>query len=214
MPTELHAGVVLIGGGGHARVVAEALRLGGWQVAGHLAPQSGGVGDWLGADDALPRLIAQGHLVALGMGFVTAAGAACRATLLASIPTDALLSVYHPLAILSDQAVIGPGAALCAGCIVATDAQIGAGAIVNTGAIVDHSSCLGINSHAATGARLSGDVRVGRDVLIGAGAVVRQGITIGDAAIIGAGAVVIADVPPGAVMIGNPARPLTSRRAS
>lgn len=47
---------------------------------------------------------------------------------------------------------------------------------------------------------------IGRGAKIGAGAVLLPAVTIGEMALIGAGAVVVADVPPGAVMVGNPAR--------
>jgi acetyltransferase-like isoleucine patch superfamily enzyme len=45
-----------------------------------------------------------------------------------------------------------------------------------------------------------------RGCRIGAGAVVLPGVTIGEGALVAAGAVVTADVPPGAVVLGNPAR--------
>ncbi len=45
-----------------------------------------------------------------------------------------------------------------------------------------------------------------RGASIGAGAVILPGLTVGEEAMVGAGAVVIADVPPGAVVVGNPAR--------
>lgn len=54
-------------------------------------------------------------------------------------------------------------------------------------------------------------VHIGRNVWIGGGAVLLPGITVGDDAIIGAGAVVTRDVPAGAVVAGNPARPLRRR---
>ncbi|WP_426955058.1 CatB-related O-acetyltransferase [Muricoccus radiodurans] len=52
---------------------------------------------------------------------------------------------------------------------------------------------------------------IGNDVWIGYGAFVRSGVTIGDGAIIGAGAIVVADIPPYAIAIGNPARVLRFR---
>lgn len=50
--------------------------------------------------------------------------------------------------------------------------------------------------------------RVGRRAAIGSGAVILCGLTIGHDAMIGAGAVVTKDVPPGATVVGNPARQL------
>lgn len=53
-------------------------------------------------------------------------------------------------------------------------------------------------------------VRIGANVWIGGGAIILPGITIGDDAIIGAGSVVTRNVPSGATVAGNPARPLRS----
>lgn len=49
-------------------------------------------------------------------------------------------------------------------------------------------------------------IRIGSNVWIGGGAIILPGVTVGDDAIIGAGSVVTRDVPPGATVMGNPAR--------
>lgn len=203
--------VVLLGAGGHARVVAEALMLTGRKVAGHLAPTDEGArdplqGDWLGNDDKIPALVALGHDLALGLGFVNARGAAHRARLLASLPEAALPVICHPRACVSSHATLAPGVVICAGAVVSVGTDLRLGAVVNSGAIVDHDGRVGANTHIATGAHVAGNVLIGRDVLIGVGAAVRQGIRIGDGAIIGAGAVVTRDVAPGTTVVGNPAR--------
>jgi maltose O-acetyltransferase len=55
-----------------------------------------------------------------------------------------------------------------------------------------------------------GRVEIGRRVFVGADSLVLPGVTIGDDAIVGAGSVVQRDVAAGAVVAGNPARPLSN----
>jgi maltose O-acetyltransferase len=49
-------------------------------------------------------------------------------------------------------------------------------------------------------------IRIGDNVWLGGGAIVLPGVVIGDDAVVGAGSVVTRDVPPGATVVGNPAR--------
>lgn len=205
-------GIVLLGAGGHAAVLAEAILLGGGTVTGHLAPAAAAdtalLGPWLGDDAVWPDLVARGFALVPGLGFVDAAGARRRAALLAALPERALAVVIHPRAILSPSATVGAGGFLAAGAILGTRAHAGAGLILNSGAVVDHDCTLGRNCHVATGARVAGNVVLGDDVLIGAGATILQGIRIGAGAIVGAGATVLRDVAPGSMVLGVPARPV------
>jgi virginiamycin A acetyltransferase len=56
-----------------------------------------------------------------------------------------------------------------------------------------------------------GDTTVGNDVWIGYRALVLPGVTIGDGAVVASASVVTADVPPYAVVAGNPARVIRMR---
>lgn len=56
-----------------------------------------------------------------------------------------------------------------------------------------------------------GDVIIGNDVWIAEGAVILSGVNIGDGAVVGSQAVVSKDVPPYAVVSGNPARLIKKR---
>ncbi|WP_168213002.1 MULTISPECIES: acetyltransferase [unclassified Bradyrhizobium] len=115
-------------------------------------------------------------------------------------------TVIHPVASIAASASIGSGTFVAARAIIAPAAIVGGGCIVNHGAIIDHECVVGGFCHLAPGSTLAGNVRVGAGVLVGAGANILPGVRIGDAATIGAGAVVTADVPPGATHVGVPAR--------
>lgn len=52
---------------------------------------------------------------------------------------------------------------------------------------------------------------IGADVWIGQGAMIKAGIQIGTGAVIGAGSVVTKDIPPYAIAVGNPCRPIRTR---
>lgn len=54
--------------------------------------------------------------------------------------------------------------------------------------------------------------RVAKGASIGSGAVICPGVTVGEGAMVGAGAVVTKDVPPGATVVGNPARLVSKGR--
>lgn len=64
---------------------------------------------------------------------------------------------------------------------------------------------------AENGYRPAGDTVIGNDVWIGSEAIVLPGVTIGDGAVIGTRAVVTRDVPPYAIVGGNPARVIRMR---
>jgi len=117
-----------------------------------------------------------------------------------------LINAIHPAVHLSRNAKIGKGVLIAAGATIATGAEIGNNVIVNTGAIIEHEDILEDHVHIAPGTVLAGRVKVKEGAFIGAGCVVKQYVTIGENAIIGAGSVVLEDIPENSVAVGAPAK--------
>ncbi|HEX7115961.1 MAG TPA: acetyltransferase [Steroidobacter sp.] len=115
-------------------------------------------------------------------------------------------AVVHASAVVSSHATIGAGTVIFAQAAVNVGAMLGSVCIVNTGATIDHDCRLGNAVHISPGANLAGNVSVGHRAWIGIGACVRQGITIGEDVTVGAGSVVVKDVEPGVTVVGVPAR--------
>lgn len=89
---------------------------------------------------------------------------------------------------------------------ISRNVRIGNNVMANIGSQLHHHCAMDDNCVISPGVILCGNVTLERNVFVGAGAVIIQGIKVGSNAVIGAGSVVLKDVPPNAVMVGNPAR--------
>lgn len=203
--------LVIIGAGGHGKVVLDILRaMGGWKVAG-----------FLDADPALAGTVVQGVTV-LGQinllpkmkqqkvrqAIVAIGDNRSRQSYIKALREHefVLINAVHPTAYVSPTAKLGEGVVVCAGAVVGTEAQVGDGAIVNTSAVVDHECAVGECVHLAPGVLLAGRVRVDTGAFLGIGARVIPCLTIGEWAVVGAGATVIRDVAGNVTVVGVPAR--------
>lgn len=200
--------LVLLGAGGHAKVLIDALEQSGAAIVGIADADSARWGKQLlgrnieGGDEwVLKQPAASIHLVN-AVGSVDRDSLERRQALFERFRRRGyrFAQVVHPAAVVSTRAVLGEGVQVLAGAIVQIDARIGANSLINTRAAVDHDCDVGMHVHIAPGAVLSGAVTVGDGVHIGTGAVVKQGVRIGEGALIGAGAIVLRDVPPRATI--------------
>lgn len=200
--------VLVLGAGGHALPVIEAVLAAGGTIAGLLDDAPGGpvLGHQrLGPIRMLEGLAGQGLAAAVAIGnnaLRQLLGDRCRSLGFGLPP------VLHPAALVSPSARIAPGVQVMARAVIGPEAVLGALALVNTGAIVEHQCEVGEAAHLGPGAVLCGAVRVGARALVAAGAVVRPGIPVGEDATVASGAAVVAEVPAGARVGGVPARPL------
>ena len=204
--------VVLLGGGGHARVLASVLRrLGTLTVLGYTdTSKQEGLCEisYLGTDSVIASLLHDRP----SLRGVLAVGSVGEPTLRRSIAERASRAglefpvVVSPAALVNEGVFLGAGTVVLDGAVVNVGAKIGAFGIVNTNSTVEHDCRLGDYVHIAPGATLSGGVRIGDDVLVGAGAVVVQSVSVCSGVILGAGTVVIDDIEESGTYVGNPAR--------
>ncbi|MCC7464246.1 MAG: acetyltransferase [Gammaproteobacteria bacterium] len=206
-------GLLIIGAGGHGKVVADAaLEMGQWSRIAFVDDRADEMQSVAGLS-VIARIAQIQSLRAQWRDAVVAIGnAALRLDLLRILAGVGfgLPAVVHPGAIVSRWATIGSGSVAFAQSAVNAGAVVGDGCIINTGATVDHDCRLGDGVHVCPGAHLAGDVIVGCRSWIGIGAIVRQSLSIGSDAVIGAGSVVVRPIADGATALGVPARPRNS----
>ncbi len=209
----LTSAICLIGGGGHALVVAEAAKLQGREVTGffddcgedslmYLAATW--LGPWskaLNGDLSSPAILAIGDLTARR-----------QFSERPQFGSTLFSVVTHPSSVISNGTKIGDGVFIAAGAVVNCNATVGQHCIVNTRAIVEHDCVLGQNVHVGPGAVLGGGVQIGDNSLVGLNACVKPRIKIGNECVVGAGAVVVQDVEDGQIVMGVPARPVNDEQ--
>ena len=187
---------LLIGAGGHAKVVAAALIQCNLKILGFVDPQFQAGDTWyadlvcLGDDDVITSFASSEVLLVNGVGSLPGQHARSGIYRKHRELGYRFRTVIHPSAGVAEDVQLGDGVQIMAGALVQSGTRIGDNTIINTGAIVDHDCQVDDNVHIATGAALSGGVRVGSGVHVGTGASVIQGVVIGQDAVIGAGAVV------------------------
>lgn len=195
--------LLILGAGGHARVLLDAIQLQGRRIVGFLDPAipEGSVGPGglpiLGGDEALARFSPTDVELVNGIGSVKVASAREMIYRRAKAAGFDFADVVHPSAIVCRDVVCGEGVQIMAGSIVQCGALIGANTIVNTRASIDHDCRIGESVHLAPGVTLSGNVQIGDRAHIGTGAVVIQGISVGADCLVAAGAVVYRDLAAG-----------------
>jgi sugar O-acyltransferase (sialic acid O-acetyltransferase NeuD family) len=200
----LQRDLIVVGAGGHAKVVVASARAAGFRVVALV-------------DDARPRwgdqllgVVVSGPTEPVLQDpraqVVLAIGDNAARRRLAAAARCRFVSVIHPSAIVDPTVLLGAGSVVFAGAVIQPDTAIGAHAIVNTAASIDHDCVLGEGVHVAPGARLAGNVTLGDEVFLGIGTVVIPGITIGARTVVGAGAAVVRDLPADAIAVGVPAR--------
>jgi UDP-perosamine 4-acetyltransferase len=203
---------IILGAGGHARVVADALIARGLRVRGFVDSDSTRHGALLlglpvlGGDDVLERAAPSEVLLANGIGSAGSMETRRRVYDSAKARGFSFATIVHPAAIVAPSARLGEGVQVLARAVVQPLAVVGENSIVNTGAIVEHDVTVGSHVHISPGCVLAGGAKIGDLAHVGVGSVVIQGMSIGDGSLVAAGAVVVDHVAAGTTVLGVPAR--------
>lgn len=202
--------VVVVGAGGHAKVVVATLRAAGYEIDAVLDDDSAKWGqDLLGIRVHGPATGIQPGVAARA---VLAIGDNATRQSLAQRLRLEWATVVHPTAYVHPSVRLGPGAVVFAGAVIQPDTVVGAHGIINTGATVDHDCSLGDFVHVAPGCHLSGGVAIGEGAFLGIGCVAIPQTKVGAWTVVGAGGVVVSDLPAHSLARGVPARVVGERR--
>jgi UDP-perosamine 4-acetyltransferase len=199
--------LVVLGGGGHARVLIDALQANNQQILGVVDPKLATAGTGLlgvpvlGGDDELELHPPEQIMLVNGIGGIGSTENRHRIYERFRARGYEFATVVHRSAVVSCHAQLADGVQIMAGCVVQCGTMIGANTIVNTRASIDHDCNIGRSVHIAPGATLSGSVTVGDGAHIGTGAVVIQQLTIGRNCLVAAGAVVFRGLADGQRLI-------------
>lgn len=202
--------IILIGAGGHAKVVAAAIAESGDRLVAVFDDDAARHGTTLlGVPIVGPIAAAREHSVrraVIGIG-----SNAARARLGSELGLE-WATVVHPRAWVHETVRLGAGTVVFAGAMIQPDAELGEHVIVNTAASIDHDCVLGRAVHIAPGVHLAGGVRIGVQSFLGVGASAIPYVTIGERTTIGAGGVVVRDIGSDVTAVGVPAH-VVRRRA-
>jgi len=211
--------VIVIGSGGHAKVVIEILHaLNNYTIIG-VTSNSLHKGDLfagynvLGEDSVLIEYNPHKHLIAMGLGGYK--NNILREKVYSYVKKMGFnfVNVIHPQAILSESTKLGEGVVIFPGVVINSEVIIGDNTIIATGSTIDHETAIGNHVLVSAGVTIGAYSKLHDNSLIALGAKVISGIDIGKNAVVAAGAVVISNVSENETVYGIPALPKKKKDA-
>ena len=205
------AKIIVIGGGGHAKVVISILLKMEWQVIGYSDNYDCGIilgVPYLGDDGILNKdfIANEASHAIIGIGKIDESD--YRMILQKNIENIGFKFpiAISPTAVVNNEVYIGEGTIVCDGAVINSGSYIGRNCIINTNSTVEHDCKIKDNVHVAPGATICGNVHIGSNCFIGAGSNIAQLTKIPDRCLIGLGANVTGSLPSPGTYYGNPAR--------
>jgi acetyltransferase EpsM len=205
--------IVIIGAGGHSKVVADAAVRAGFRLRGFLddhatvspLPEYDVIGTILDLvhDPQLQKDVLA--VIAIGDNHTRK-----HVVQRLGLHKGRYATIIDPSAVVSKYALIAEGTVVLQGVIVNAETVVGQHAILNTGCTIDHDCKIGDYAHISPGVNLAGGVIVGEGAHVGIGTCVIPQCSIGDWSVVGAGAAVVKDIPARRTAVGVPARVVSS----
>ena len=198
--------VVIIGAGGHAKVVYDAiLSAEQHEVIGFVDDNVDLIGTKLYGLPIVGNIAdldsVEGYVIAIGNNTVRQEKVAFYSQA-GYVP----ITVIHPRAVIAKTAQICEGTVVFANVVVNPEAQIGKHVILYTACTIDHECDIADYAYISPGCNVGGQVAIETGAFLGIGAVVLPRITVGAWSIVGAGAVVTKDIPAHVTAVGVPAK--------
>lgn len=204
----MHKKVIIIGAGGHAKVIADIIEKSGDEVVGFLDDnkENGAtvIKNYKVIGDLNNRFAMA--VTKKDVEFIIAIGDNKKREEISHSPNLKFYTAIHPSAQIGIDVNIGEGSVIMANSVINSSVQIGKHCIVNTGAIVEHDNIIEDFVHISPNASLGGTVKIGESTHLGIGSIVKNNITICKNCTIGAGAVVVKDILEEGTYVGVPAR--------
>lgn len=204
----MHKKVVIIGAGGHAKVIADIIEKSGDEIVGFLDDNKKKgttiikeykvLGDF---NNRFPLAIANSDYE-----FIIAIGDNKKREEISHSPNLKFYTAIHPSAQIGLDVEIQEGTVIMANACINSSAKIGKHCIINTGAIIEHDNIIEDFVHISPNAVLGGTVKISKNTHVGIGSTIKNNITICENCKIGAGAVVVKDIEKEGTYIGVPAK--------
>ena len=184
--------VVIIGFGGHGRVIADIVRAKGDTVLGFLDDHASNYAtDFQNTDNNQNVVLGkvEDYIKYSDAEFIIGIGNNDVRKKLSSLNCKWYTAV-HPSAVISPSVKIGEGSVISANTVINSEAVIGMHCIINTGSIIEHDCILEDFVHISSGVKLGGGVKIGLSSFLGVGSVIDKLTEIKPNTVIKAGSVI------------------------
>ena len=200
--------VVIIGAGGHAKVIADIIEKSGDEIVGFLDDnkeiRTTIIKEYKVIGDLNNRFAMA--VTKENLEFIIAIGDNKKREEISHSPNLKFYTAIHPSAQIGLDVEIQEGTVIMANACINSSAKIGKHCIINTGAIIEHDNIIEDFVHISPNVALGGTVKIGKSTHVGIGSTIKNNITICENCKIGAGAVVVKDIEKEGTYIGVPAK--------